>query len=180
MAAYGENLMATHTALAPRDGGLARARIGLNSSVVRLAGRVGSAAGQLLKLLERFGLEQRAACCFACAARLGTDRAMTMMIGVPGALLGTARADTHADLEQAVDDVVVGMGGSRQDPRGDCADVGAVLIERDACAHLFDVLLPEVRVRTRGTRLDAVQASVDRGGDVLGAELHARRRGIQH
>ena len=37
------------------------------------------------------------------------------MIGVPGALLGTARADTHADLEQAVDDVVVGMGGSRQD-----------------------------------------------------------------
>jgi hypothetical protein len=67
-----------------------------------------------------------------------------MMLGVPGALLGADRALTHAGLKQMMHDLVVGLGGPRQDPRYKVAHIGARDAVRDACAHLVDVRLDQI------------------------------------
>jgi len=139
-----------------------------------------SAAGQLLELLERLGIEQRPARHFADAARLGTDRTMPMVLCVTGALIGAERALADARLQQTMNDDVVGLGRPGEDPRYEAAHVGAIEAERDAGAHLRHVGFHEIRVRARRARLDAVQASVDRRCDLSDSERNASRRGVQH
>jgi hypothetical protein len=49
---------------------------------------LGSASGEFLELLERLGIEERPACHLASATHLGTDGAVTVMLGVARALIG--------------------------------------------------------------------------------------------
>jgi hypothetical protein len=90
---------------------------------------------------------------------------MTMMLRVPGALLGADRALAHAGLQQTMNYAVVRLGGPGEDPRHEAAHIGAIRAERDARAHLRHVGFHQVRVRTRRARLCTVQASVDRRSD---------------
>ncbi len=68
--------------------------------------------GQLLELLEGFGIEQHVARVHARETRLLADRAMPMMVSVLVALLGARRAYADAGLQQAMDDEIVAEGGS--------------------------------------------------------------------
>jgi hypothetical protein len=52
-----------------------------------------------------------------------------------------------------VNDEAVPAGESRKGPRGDIADVGTILVERDARAHLLDVVFDEICIRARDARL---------------------------
>ena len=139
-----------------------------------------SAAGQFLELLERLSIEQRPARHFARATRLGADCAMTVMLGVPGALLGADRALPHAGLQQPVNDDVVRLGRPGQDPRHEVAQISAIYAERDARAHVRHVVFHEIRVRARRARLGTAQTGVDRRGDLSHSERHASRRSVQH
>lgn len=139
-----------------------------------------SGAGQLLELGERLSIKQRSARRFTGATRLGADRAVTVMLGVPGAFLGAQRAIAHTALEQAMNDKVIGLGGPGEDPRDEVAHIGAGEAESDAFAHLGDVGFDEIRVRARRACLETVQASIDRCGDLVDSERDAGRRGVQH
>ena len=91
---------------------------------------------------------------------------MTMMMCVPGALLGTVRARSHTGVQQVVSNDAVQVGRSRKDLRRDFANARAVQAERRACAQLLDIVLNEIRVRARRARLAAVQAGLDRSRDL--------------
>src|SRR5205823_259697 len=58
--------------------------------------------------------------------------------------------------------------------------ISAIQTQRDAGAHLGHVGFHEIRVGARRTRLDAVQASVDRRRDPSDSKRTAVRRGRQH
>jgi len=59
---------------------------------------------------------------------------MTVVIGVPITLLGRGRARADAGLQQAVNNEMLGVTRSRQDPRRDVAHIGAIEAEGDASA----------------------------------------------
>jgi hypothetical protein len=105
---------------------------------------------------------------------------MTMVIGVPGALLSAGRAQPDAGPQQVVNDELVPLGGSRNDTRRDIAHIRAIQAERDAGTQLVDVLLGEICVGVRNARLGTVQAGVDSRCDFRDTERHLSRRGIQH
>ena len=111
---------------------------------------------------------------------VGADCAVAVVLGVPGALLGAARACADTGLEQAVNDQVVGLGGPREGPCREVAHICAGQAERDARAHHLDVRLGEIRVRAGCARLETVQAGVYRCRDVFDSERHAGRRRVQH
>ena len=111
--------------------------------------------------LDCLALEQNRASPDAVTTRLGADRAVAMVLGVPIALLGTRGARTHTGDEQIADGEEIPLSGSRKNPRGGVADVGADQIERDAGSQRDDVLLDEIGVRARRAGLDAGQAGVD-------------------
>jgi hypothetical protein len=69
---------------------------------------------------------------------------MTMMLSVPGALLGAERALAHAGLQQPVNDNVVGLRRPGEDPRHEVAHIGAIQAPRDARAHLRHVGFDEI------------------------------------
>jgi hypothetical protein len=69
---------------------------------------------------------------------------MTMMLGVPIALLGTGRARSDARVEQGTHHEVVPVARPRQNPRHGVADIGTSLTERNAVAQRTDVLFDEI------------------------------------
>lgn len=103
-----------------------------------------------------------------------------MVLGVSIALLGTRGARTHTGDEQIADGEEVPLSGSRKNPRGGVADVGADQIERDAGSQRHDVLLDEIGVRARRAGLDAGQAGVDCRGEFRHRDRNGGRGGIQH
>jgi hypothetical protein len=103
-----------------------------------------------------------------------------MMRRVPVAFVGAARTRAHARLQQPVNDEIIPMGGSRQDPRRDGAHIRARQAKRDARGQFRDVVLGEIGVIARRARLDTFQAGIDRRRDSLGAGRDSSRRGIQH
>jgi hypothetical protein len=118
-------------------------------------------AGRVLDVAESFSIEQRVARLDAGAAYLLTDGAVTMMRRVPTAFVGTARARAHARLQQSVNDEIIPMGSSRQDPRGGGAHIRACQAKLDARGHFGDVVLGEIGVIARRARLDTFrQASI--------------------
>jgi hypothetical protein len=136
--------------------------------------------GELLKLDEGLGIEQRGTCMYACAARLLTGRAVKMVGGVACALLSAARACPDTSLEQAMDDEAIPLSWSRQDPGGDLAQVRAHHAQRDARAHLGDVILSQIRIRARRARLQTSQASINGRRELVNAARNGSRRGIKH
>src|SRR5262249_48181678 len=117
---------------------------------------------------------------YAGAAGLLADGAMTMMRGVPGALVGAARAGTHTGLEKTMDDEFIPVRWTCEDPGRDLAQIRAGHAEGDARGHPGYVRLREIRVHARRARLKTLQARVDGRGQLGKAERQFGRRDIQH
>jgi hypothetical protein len=66
----------------------------------------------LTELLEGFSVEQGTARVYAGSASLFANGAMSMVLGVPGALLSADCACSNTSLQQAVDHKVIPMGRS--------------------------------------------------------------------
>jgi hypothetical protein len=73
---------------------------------------VGSGTVVLVELRESFSIEQRRARVYASTTNLLADGAVTMMRGVPAALLGATRAGADAGLQQPVHEEAVPTGGA--------------------------------------------------------------------
>ena len=82
-------------------------------------------AGQVLGLVDGLGVKKRDARLDASPAYLLADCAVTVMVSVPGALLGAALAGANASLEQAVDDQLVPLRRTRENSGRDVAYVRA-------------------------------------------------------
>lgn len=78
-------------------------------------------ASQVFGLVHGLGVEQRDARLGAGPADLLANRAVTVMVSVPGALLGAVLAGADAGLEQAVDDELVPLRWPRKNSRRDVA-----------------------------------------------------------
>jgi hypothetical protein len=74
---------------------------------------VSSGALVLVELRESFGIEQRRARVYAGTTNLLADGAMTLMRGVPVALLGATRARADAGLQQPAHEDAIRAGGAR-------------------------------------------------------------------
>ena len=103
-----------------------------------------------------------------------------MVLGVPIALLGTRGARPDTRNEEIADGEDVPLSGSRKNPRGGVADVGADQIDRNAGSQRGDVRLDEIGVRAPRAGLDAGQAGVDRGGKLRRPDRNSRWEGIEH
>ena len=125
------------------------------------------------------GVEQRDAGLGAGPADLLADCAVTVMVSVPGALLGAALAGADASLEQVVDDELVQLRWTRKHSRREIAYVCAGDAQGGAHAEFVDVLLGEVGIRAGGARLNTPQAGVDGRRDGRCAKRDAGRHGIQ-
>jgi hypothetical protein len=136
-------------------------------------------AGQVLELLEGFSIQQSDARPHADAASLLADGAVSMVFGMPGALLSAAFACANASLQQAVDHDLIPVSQPGQNSRGELANIRAIQAERDARAHFSHVVLGEIRVRARRAGLDAAQAGVDRSRDFRNAGRHIAWKGTQ-
>jgi hypothetical protein len=66
----------------------------------------------LTELLEGLSVEQGIARIYAGSASPFANGAMSMVFGMPGALLSAARACSNAGLQQAMDDKVIPVGRS--------------------------------------------------------------------
>jgi hypothetical protein len=115
---------------------------------------------------ESFSIEQRVARLDAGTTYVLADGAVPMMRRVPVAFVGAVRARAHARLQQPVNNEIIPMGSSRQDPRGDGAHIRAGQAKRDARGHVGDAVLGEIGVIARRARLDTLQAGVDRRRDL--------------
>jgi hypothetical protein len=70
---------------------------------------------------------------------------MTMVLCVPGALLGADRALANAGLQQTLNDAAVRLGRPGEHRCHEAADISATQAERDARAHLRYVSVDEIR-----------------------------------
>jgi hypothetical protein len=98
----------------------------------------------VLQCLPLFGVDQRHARLDARLTGVGADRAMTMMLGVPSALLSTRRARADAGIEQRAYHELVPLARPRKNSRSGVTDVATRLTERDARPQRGDVLLEEI------------------------------------
>ncbi len=121
--------------------------------------RIGAAAGEVGGVTRRRAsgapgrLRHRAVRCTP-LRKLGTPSRRSRSDDderLPGALLGTGRARAGAGLQQAVNDEVVPMSGSRKGPRRDVAYIRTVLIDRDARSQLRRPPPRDLHPRTRCT-----------------------------
>src|SRR5436305_1175083 len=96
------------------------------------------------RCLSALGGKHCSACLNAFSTRVRTDRAVTMMLGVPIAFLAAGSARADAGLQQRAHDLVVPLAGPRKNPRRDVTGISAGLTERDAGSHRADVLLDEI------------------------------------
>src|ERR1700749_327106 len=109
---------------------------------------------------ERPAGQQGAAGVNARAAHRLADGTVTVMVSVPRALLGAGGADPNTRLEQGMDDGRIPVGGTGEKPRRGVAHIRTVQAFGDTHPHSVDVRLGEVRIRTRGARLETCQAGI--------------------
>ena len=125
--------------------------------------------------------EQLGAGLLAASAGVRADLAVLVHFSVLLAFLGAGTARCLTRLEQSTVQGNVGARLTGQDPTGDLADVGAVLVQANALGQLRHHVFGQAGVRAGGAGLGALEAGLDACGELLlvdGAEV--LRVGLKH
>lgn len=127
------------------------------------------------------GFKQFVAGVFAAAARLGTDAAVFVHIGVAFTFIGAPFAGCRAGCQYGLGDMGVIPGVTGKDVSGGGADVRAVQIGADALGQLSDHVFTQTGIGAGGTGLRAFKTRSDALGKFLAVNAtNILRIGLQH